>query len=117
MPQSYRSLKMWQVAHEWVLEVYRLTRVFPRDEKFALADQLRRSASSVAMNIAEGYGRRGITDKLRFYNIAEASLNEADYQLLLAQDLGYARTDALQTTAEEIMRMLTTYMRRLRESS
>lgn len=108
MGQSYRSLKVWIKAHEWVQDIYRITRQFPRDERFALTDQVRRSASSVPMNIAEGYGRRGIKDKLNFYNIAEASLNEADYQLLLADDLGYAVTAELQERAEEIGRMLST---------
>ena len=114
--QGYRNLKMWQAAHAWVLDVYRVTRRFPKDELYALTSQLRRAAVSVPSNIAEGYGRRGVTDKLRFYNIAEASLNEADYQILLAHDLGYGNTADLRAAADEVARMLTAYAARVRAS-
>jgi four helix bundle protein len=94
--------------------VYRVTRCFPREELYALGDQLRRSAGSVPMNIAEGYRRPPGPDKIRFFNYAQTSLDEADYQLL-TNDLGYADTADLQKTADEIARMLNVYIRRLRE--
>ncbi len=69
------------------------------------------------MNVVEGFARRGVTDKLRFYNIAEASLNEAHYQLRLAHDLGYGDTISQRDAAGEISRMLIAYIRALRTSS
>ena len=117
MPQRYESLSIWQRAHQWVLGVYRVTCQFPRSEAFGLVDQLRRSAASVPTNIVEGFGRRGTSDKLRFYNIAEASLNEADYHLRLAHDLGYADTRSLRDEVGDISRMLAAYAARVRSSS
>ena len=107
--KSFRDLIVWQKAHAWVLTVYKLTKDFPPDERFGLTSQLRRAASSVPSNIVEGFKRRGIADKLRFLNIAEASLAEATYQLLLANDLDYAETATLQTAADEVDKVLNAY--------
>ncbi len=112
--QRYESLEMWQVAHQWVLEVYRIAGRFPSHETFGLASQLRRSAASVPTNMVEGYRREGDADKLRFLNIAHASLDEADYQLLLAHDLGYGDTRHLRDTVLSIARMLSAYARPIR---
>ncbi len=87
--KSYRDLKVWQLAHEFVMEVYRVCKLFPDDEKYGLTSQLKRSSVSVPSNIAEGFSRWGDQDKIKFYNIAEASLAEADYQLFLAGELAY----------------------------
>ena len=84
---SFRQLKPWQEAHELVLMVYQVTKGFPADERFGLVVQMRRAAVSVPANIAEGSKRRGIQDKVRFYNIAEGSLEEVKYFLILSQDL------------------------------
>ena len=93
MPEArtFRDLVVWQKAHELVLSVYKLTRSFPDDERFGLTSQTRRAAVSVAANIAEGFVRIGKQDKLRFYNIAQGSLEEAKYYLILAKDLGYTK--------------------------
>ncbi|HLL90775.1 MAG TPA: four helix bundle protein [Tepidisphaeraceae bacterium] len=75
---------MWQKAHQLVLDVYAMTRRFPREEMFGLSSQMRRAAISVPANIAEGFKKSGKPDKLRFYNIAQGSLEEVRYYLLLA---------------------------------
>lgn len=106
---SVQHLQVWQRAHKLVLDVYRLTRAFPKDEVFGLTSQLRRAAVSVPANITEGYRKQGAADKLRYYNIAQASLDEAAYPLLLAHDLGYAATALLRTEADEIAAMLAAY--------
>lgn len=98
--KGFRSLLVWQKAHEWVLAVYQTTRTFPKEELFGLTSQLRRAAMSVPANIVEGYRRRSKPDKARFFNIAQASLDEATYFLLLAHDLSYADTTPLQTQAD-----------------
>ena len=109
--KSFKDLIVWQKAHNWVLTVYQLTQKFPPDERFGLTSQLRRSATSVPSNIVEGFKRRGSADKLRFLNIAEASLAEATYQLLLANDLDYAETTAFQSAADEVDKLLNAYSR------
>ena len=86
---------VWRKAHEFVLGVYRLTAEFPKHEWFGLSSQLRRAAVSIAANIAEGFRRRGRPDKARFMNLAESSLDECQYYLMLAKDLGYGETAGL----------------------
>ena len=104
---SFTQLNVWKKAHEAVLEIYRLTRKFPDNERFGLTSQIRRSAVSVAANIAEGFGRRKSNDKARFYNISQGSLEESRYYLILARDLGYVSgVDPLMATYEEVSRML-----------
>ena len=114
--KTYRELIVWQKAHAWVLNVYRLTRQFPKEELYGLTSQLRRAAASVPSNIVEGFKRRGPQEKLRFLNIAEASLAEASYQLLLSQDLEYGDTSHLQQDAEEIDKLLNAYLRTIRKN-
>lgn len=87
--KTYRDLEVWQLAHEFVMEVYRLCKQFPEEERFGLTSQLKKSSVSVASNIAEGFTRWGPNDKVKFYNISEASLTEADYQMFLAGELKY----------------------------
>ena len=97
---------VWQKAHEFVLAVYRLTDSFPDREKFGLSHQMRRAAVSIPANIAEGFGKRSRAVKARFLNIAEGSLEECRYYLILTHDLGYGHTDPLTATLEEVSRLL-----------
>lgn len=89
MIKTWRNLRVWQAAHELTLMTYRLTRLFPSEERFALSSQMRRAAASVATNIVEGFHRRTLRDSLSFYNIADASLEELRYEYVLARDLEY----------------------------
>ncbi|MBI3884773.1 MAG: four helix bundle protein [Opitutae bacterium] len=91
--QSWRDLLVWQRAHAAVLEVYRLTRNFPADERFRLTDQLCRAAASIPTNIAEGKGRGSLAEFRQFLIIARGSLEETRYLLLLAKDLGLLSGD------------------------
>src|SRR5215475_8926574 len=109
--QSFRDLLVWQKAHEFVLAVYRFTESFPDREKYGLAHQMRRAAVSIPANIAEGFGKRSQADKARFLNIAEGSLEESRYYLILAQELGYGSTEALMGSLEEASRLLGAYTR------
>ena len=109
--RSFRDLVVWQKAHEFVLAVYRLTEAFPEREKFGLCHQMRRAAVSIPANIAEGFGKRSRADKARFLNIAEGSLEECRYYLILANDLGYGHTDSSTVTLEETSRLLNAYTR------
>jgi four helix bundle protein len=115
--QDFRNLKIWEKAHAFTLDVYQRTRSFPADERFGLTSQLRRSSSSVPSNLAEGCARTGDVEFARFTNIALGSASEADYQLLLARDLGYLDTSTYAQLFEkvsEVKRMLNAFERSLR---
>ena len=101
---------MWQKAHAFTLAVYRATEAFPKHELFALTSQLRRSSSSIPSNFVEGFRKRTTPDKIRFYNIAQGSADECLYQLILAHDLSYLDSVALQADLEEVSRMLQGYI-------
>jgi four helix bundle protein len=107
---------VWKKAHAWVLAVYHATEAFPKHELFGLTSQLRRAAVSVPANIAEGFRKRGQPDKLRFYNIAQGSLEECRYYLILANDLGYGDMAPLAEQLEGISKMLEAYAARIRET-
>ncbi len=111
---SYKQLFVWQKAHVFVLDVYQVSQKFPSSEVYGLTSQFRRAAVSIAANIAEGYKKKGTADKLRFYNIAQGSLNECDYYLILAKDLNYIteiERSKLYEQLEEVSRLLNSYYR------
>jgi four helix bundle protein len=107
--QRFTNLRVWQQSHSLALQVYELTRTFPSDERFGLVSQLRRAVTSIPTNVAEGSKRRSGRDYARFLNVAEGSLAEVEYLLMLSRDLGFIkRADvelALQNVGE-IARML-----------
>ena len=86
---TFRDLIIWQKAHQLTLQIYVVTKEFPKFELYALSSQMRRSASSIPCNITEGFKRRSNKDSCHFYNMAEASLEELKYQLILSKDLKY----------------------------
>jgi four helix bundle protein len=91
----FTDLIVWQKAHEFVLGVYRYTDGFPKAENYGLTSQFRRAAVSVPANIAEGFRKRGKLDKARYYNIAQGSLEECRYYLILSKDLGFGANEHL----------------------
>lgn len=118
--QHFRNLKVWQRSHQLVLELYRMTASFPKDEKFGLISQLRRSAASVPTNIAEGAKRLGQQDFVRFLNIAEGSLSETEYLVVLSSDLGYLpgpRARELLEEISEVARMLNSLRAKIEEKA
>ena len=108
--KRFEDVDIWKKAHEFVLSVYRLTESFPKQEMFGLTSQFRRAAVSIPANFAEGFKKRGAADKLRFYNIAQGSLEECRYYLILTRDLGYAETSNLCRQIDEVGRMLASYI-------
>lgn len=115
--KSFEDVEVWQKAHAWVLEVYRFTENFPKHELFGLTSQLRRAAGSVPANFAEGFKKRGIADKLRFYNIAQGSLEECRYYFILARDLNYGDSAKLRQSADTIAKMLEKYIQAIQSNS
>ena len=107
MISSFRDLTVWQEAHNLVLLVYRSTESFPSSEQYGLTSQMRRAAVSVPANIVEGFKRQGTQEKVRFYNIAEAFLEEFKYVLILCNDLGcMSSCDDFQAKADTVGRLL-----------
>ncbi|MHC1704224.1 MAG: four helix bundle protein [Tenuifilaceae bacterium] len=113
---SFEDLVVWQKAHKLVLSIYKFTALFPKEELYGLTSQFRRAALSIAANIAEGYKKNGVKDKLRFYNISQGSLEECRYYLILSQDLNYAQTANLRFDLEEVSKMLESYMKAIRNN-
>jgi four helix bundle protein len=102
MIKGFQDLEVWQKAHKLVLEVYRMTNSFPRNEQFGVVSQLRRAAYSIPANLAEGYGRHGTKEFLQFLAIANGSAEELRYFLLLSRDLRYASPQDVVTMDHEI---------------
>lgn len=113
--QTFKGLIVWQKAHKLVLDIYKLSDSFPQREIYSLTSQLRRAAISIPANIAEGYKKKGPADKARFMNIAQGSLEEVRYYLILAQDLDYAKTDELSEQLDEVGRLLYAYSKAIAE--
>jgi four helix bundle protein len=114
---TFQDIKAWQKSHALTLEVYRLTAIYPKHELFGLTSQTRRAAVSVPSNIAEGFRRKGKNDSLHFYNIAQASLEELKYQLLLARDLKYIEPveyENVLVIAEETSKLLAGWVKSTR---
>jgi len=117
--KDFRKLKVWELAHEFVLLLYRETNSFPIDEQYGVTSQVRRAAVSVPSNIAEGCGRNSDAELRRFCEIAMGSASEVEYQLLLCRDLNFLSNDQhhlLEGRLLDCKRMLNSFIRTLRES-
>lgn len=108
---------VWQKAHQFVLEVYKYTKHFPKEELYALTSQFKRAAISIAANIAEGYKKKGKADKARLMNIAQGSIEECQYYLILSNNLGYGQNMHLIILLDEISKMLESYISKILSSN
>ena len=118
--RTFTDLLVWQKAHSFVLKVYRTTSVFPEFERFGLLSQFTRAAVSIPANIAEGYKKIGQRDKLRFMNVAQGSLEESRYYIILSKDLNYISANdysELMALLTETSRLLSAYMRGIENKS
>ncbi len=104
--RCFEDLIVWQKAHQFVLTVYRFTESFPKAELYGLTSQLRCADVSIPANIAEGFKKKGRADKARFMNIAQGSLEESRYYLILSRDLGYGDSSGLSSQLEEVSKLL-----------
>jgi four helix bundle protein len=115
--KDFRQLKVWEKAHHLALEVYKATATFPKEELYGLMSQLRRASVSIPTNIAEGCGRNTDADFARFLQIAMGSASETEYEIILAFDLGFlskGQFESLQAQAEEVKKMLASFIKTLR---
>lgn len=99
--KSFTDLIVWQEAHKLVLEIYKITLLFPKEEQFGLVNQLRRAVVSITSNIAEGFSRNSYKEKVQFYSIALGSVTEVQNQLLIARDLRYITKEQFAQLAEK----------------
>lgn len=116
---DFQKLLIWQNAHQLTLEIYTTTGKFPKDEAYGLVAQMRRSASSIPTNIAEGSGRRTQADFNRFLYNALGSMSELQYQLILSKDLQYINTnqfDTLYNKSVTLRKMITSYSKKLSQT-
>lgn len=116
--RDFRKIKVWEKGHRLTLDVYGATAGFPREEMYGLTAQIRRSASSIPANIAEGCGRSGDAELARFMLIAMGSASELEYHLLLAYDLGFLEEEShreLSDETKEVKRMLSRFISKLRQ--
>ena len=115
--KSFQDLIVWQKAHQFVLSTYRFSSGFSKTEVYGLTSQLRRAAISIPANIAEGFKKRTSPDKLRFLNIAQGSLEECRYYLILAKDLEYGDSTGLMSQLEEVSKVLISYCQSILNSN
>lgn len=115
--KNFTELIVWQKAHQFVLNVYSYTKGFPKEELYGLTSQFRRAAVSIAANIAEGYKKSGIADKAKFMNIAQGSLEECQYYLILSNDLGYGENKESVLLLNEVSRILEAYRTKILTSN
>lgn len=115
---TFEELLVWQKAHKLTLHIYTLSNSYPKHEIFSLVSQSRRAAISVSANIVEGFRRKNLRDSLNFYNVADASLEELKYHILLAKDLLYINEKEHQETmvlCEEVGKLLTRWIQSQRK--
>ncbi|MFT3892398.1 MAG: four helix bundle protein [Anaerolineales bacterium] len=117
--KDFRSLKVWEKAHALTLSIYKVTGEFPKQELYALTNQIQRAAVSIPANIAEGCGKDSDAELKRYFLIAMGSSSELEYLLLLAHDLGYLTTDVFQpmlTDLVEVRKMLNAFIQKLKST-
>ena len=110
--KNFKELLIWQRSHQLVLEIYLITKSFPKDELFGLTSQMRRSSASIPTNIAEGCSRNSDAEMNRFLIIAQDSATELEYQIILSKDLSYISTEIFDTLClelTEIRKMINTF--------
>lgn len=107
--KTFEDLDTWQIAHKFVLEIYQITKRFPKDELYGIVSQLRRAALSITSNIAEGFNRYHYNDKIRFYYNARGSVSEVRNCLILSKDMHYItkeQYDSLLSNTERILKII-----------
>ena len=114
--KSFTEVEVWQLAHQFVIYVYKFTKKFPKEEIYSLTSQFRRAAISIPANIAEGYKKLSKKDKIRFYNISQGSLEECRYYIILAKDLEYGYSQEMDNLLDTVGRKLYGYIKSIEES-
>ena len=114
--RNFKTLYSWQKSHEFVLDVYNITKDFPNEERFGLTSQIRRAATSITLNIAEGCGRNSDNDFAHFLSYAFGSCSEVEYAILLCKDLNFITVEKyndIDNKLSEIKKMLSALINKL----
>ncbi|MEM8677559.1 MAG: four helix bundle protein [Cyanobacteria bacterium P01_G01_bin.67] len=114
--QDFTKLKVWQKAHSFTINLYRITANFPVEERYGLTNQIRRASVSIESNISEGCGRNGNREFCRFLDIAQGSANEVKCQVYIARDLGYIDGNTSQLLTDkinEVSKMISSFNQKL----
>ncbi|MFC0343174.1 four helix bundle protein [Epilithonimonas hispanica] len=114
---SFQDLMVWQKSHQFVLDIYSLTKCFPKDELHALTNQIRRASVSIPANIAEGFTKKTLANKINFLSHSKGSLEEVKYYLILARDLNYIALvdfEKLIQDAEEVSKLINGYAKSIK---
>ncbi len=114
--KTFEDLIVWQKSHQLVLLIYKYSEVFPKKEIYGLTSQFRRASISISANIAEGFKKKGKPDKMRFFNIAQGSLEECRYYLILAKDLNYGENQYIVEKLEEVSKLIESYIKAILDS-
>jgi four helix bundle protein len=114
--KNFQDLIVWQKAHKLVIEVYQFTEYFLKTEIYCLTSQIRRSVISIPANIAEGFIKKSEIDKIRFLNIAQSSLEETRYYLILSNDLKYGDSVKILLLLEEVSKLLNAFIKSIKNS-
>ncbi len=115
--QNFRELSVWEKSHRLTLNIYKTTTSYPKEERYGITSQMRRSASSIPSNIAEGCGRNSQPQLAHFLNVALGSASELEYQIILSKDLEYINTKIYNDFTEkvvEIKRMLSSLSQKVK---
>lgn len=118
--QDFKKLKVWIAAHELNIEIYRITKMFPKEELYGITQQLRRASVSIAANVVEGCGKKTSADFAKFLNISLGSANETEYYIILTRDLGILSVedfDSLSIRINSIKAMLINLITRVRNAT
>ncbi len=118
--RSFTQLDAWKKAHRLVILIYQITKSFPKEEQFGLTIQIRRAVVSITSNISEGFGRKSKKQKIQFYSISFASLNEVQNQLLISRDIGYLAKDRFNDIAKltiEVKKLINSLISTTKERS
>jgi four helix bundle protein len=111
----FTDLLVWEKAHNFVISVYRMSKDFPKTEIYGLTSQIRRAAVSIPANIAEGFGRNSVKEKIRYLEISKGSLEECRYYLILSKDIGYCDSSSMMLQLEEVGKLLNSSLKNLEQ--
>lgn len=118
--RNFKDLEIWNLSRKLAVEVYQITRSFPKEELFGITSQIRRAVVSVGANITEGCGRKTNTELIRFVTIGLGSLYEVEYLLILSKDLAYIDKSQLDEVCSNILTLkikMSSFMKKLKEIS
>lgn len=100
--RNFTDIVCWKESHKLVIDIYKITKTFPKEETYGLSDQMRRCSVSITSNIAEGFSRKSVKEKIQFYYMSKGSLTELENQIIIAKDIGYINLDTFKVLSNQL---------------